>query len=289
MRLHVSAIQRIYRGLLVLIFLLLAVGTATGAEVPALQGRVNDYALMLSPDTVSSLEQKLQELEQQDSTQIVVLTINSLQGDSLDGFSMRVVEQWKIGQKDYDNGALLLVSKGDRKIRIEVGYGLEGRLTDLLSGRIIDSIIAPFFKKGDFNAGISAGVDAMIGAVKGEFTAADIPEDKDFGGVVGSIIFAFLFFKNFIGRNPYISALFGGGLLAIVAIIAGAGLILRILLFFIGMILGYLFSRMSGVTTVHSGKSSNLIYHSSGGFGGGFGGFSGGGGGFGGGGASGGW
>ncbi|MBT8345978.1 MAG: TPM domain-containing protein, partial [Desulfofustis sp.] len=95
-------------------------------DVPDLKGRVNDYANLLSPATEASLESVLKSLESSDSTQIVVLTINSLQDDDLEQFSLRVVEDWKIGQQGLDNGVLLLVARDDRKIRIEVGYGLEG-------------------------------------------------------------------------------------------------------------------------------------------------------------------
>ena len=144
-------------------------------EVPALKGRVNDYAGIISDAAERQLETVLADLERTDSTQIVVLTISSLKGDSLEDFSIRVAEQWKIGQKNNDNGAILLVSKQDRKIRIEVGYGLEGKLTDLMSGRIIRNVITPNFKSGDFDAGIVQGVSAMIGTVKGLYTAESKP------------------------------------------------------------------------------------------------------------------
>ena len=123
----------------------------------------------MSPATEHLLEATLQRFEEAESTQIVVLTIPSLAGDALEDFSIRVAEQWKIGRKGRDNGAILVVAKAERKLRIEVGYGLEGRLTDAVSGRIIRTVIVPEFKAGRFEQGIINGVNAMIQAVQGEF------------------------------------------------------------------------------------------------------------------------
>ena len=114
--------------------LVVLASTAFSLDVPALRGRVNDYAGMLSPATVQDLEQKLAALEQSDSTQIVVLTIPTLGGDALEDFSIRVAEAWRVGQKGVDNGIIFLIARQERKIRIEVGRGLEGKLTDLVSG-----------------------------------------------------------------------------------------------------------------------------------------------------------
>ena len=100
---------------------------------------------------------------------MAVLTVPSLEGEDLEGFSIRVAEAWKIGTAENDNGAILLVSRDDREVRIEVGYGLEGKLTDLMSGRIIDQIIVPNFKAGRFDDGFLQATDAIIGAVKGEY------------------------------------------------------------------------------------------------------------------------
>lgn len=148
---------------------------ATGAfalDVPPFTGRVNDTAHMMKPATRQALETHLAELDKTDSTQVAVLTIPSLEGDSMEDFSMRVAEAWKIGQKGTDNGVLLLVSKDDRKMRIEVGYGLEGVLTDVLAGQIIDNIISPQFKAGNFDNGFAQGVLAIGKAVRGEYAAA---------------------------------------------------------------------------------------------------------------------
>lgn len=268
-------------------------------DVPELQGHVNDYAAMVSEATRRQLEAVLTDLEQKESTQIVVLTIPSLQGDALEDFSIRVAEAWKIGQKGADNGAILLIAKADRKIRIEVGYGLEGRLTDLLAGRIIRNVIGPHFRSGRFDQGISEGVAAMIGAVQGEFTAAEAPRRPRQGQkgfpVVG--FFALLFLINVLGR---VSRLLGAAAGAVLFPIAGAlffspGILLLLGLIPLGVIGGLLISLMGGPLSFGHSVTHRRGGFWGGGFGGGgfssggFGGFSGGGGGFGGGGASGGW
>jgi len=149
--------------------LLLLPLTAIALDVPHATGYVNDHAGLLSPSTRLKLEHFLEKFEKSDSTQIAVLTIPSLEGESLEGYALKVAEQWGIGQKGKDNGALLLIAKAERKVRIEVGYGLEGRLTDLLAGRIIDYEITPRFKQGDFDGGVIAGVAAIAEAVRGEY------------------------------------------------------------------------------------------------------------------------
>lgn len=154
-----------------LLFLLLLLLPSLGSalDVPQPSGYITDVADLVDQGTELKIEQFLKDFEKSDSTQIAVLAIPSLEGESLDEYALRVAETWGIGQKSKDNGALLLVAHQDRKIRIEVGYGLEGRLTDLLAGRIIDNEIAPRFRSGDFEGGIVAGVVAMAEAVRGEY------------------------------------------------------------------------------------------------------------------------
>ena len=159
---------------LTFLFLLLPL-QASALNVPKLQGYVNDYAHMISGATRAKLEGELRSFEQSDSTQMVILTVPSLEGESLEDYSIKVVEAWKLGKARKDNGILLLVSKDDRKMRIEVGRGLEGRLTDLMAGRIIDLAIKPWFKRGNFDGGFAAGVASLIDATRGEFKA----EKKD--------------------------------------------------------------------------------------------------------------
>lgn len=157
---------------------LLVASSALALDVPPYKGYVNDLADMMSPQAQQTLESRLAELDRTDSTQIAVLTIPSLEGDDLNDFSIRVVDEWKIGQEKSDNGVLLLVSKADRKIRIEVGYGLEGVLTDVLAGQIITNVIGPRFKAGDFDGGFIDGVGAISGAVRGEFEAVTTKQPR---------------------------------------------------------------------------------------------------------------
>jgi uncharacterized protein len=282
---------------------LTAAGSAAALEVPKLSDRVNDYAHLLSPATVQQLDSTLAQLERTDSTQIVVVTIPSLEGDSLEDFSIRLAEQWKIGQKGKDNGAILLVAAADRKIRIEVGYGLEGVLTDLVSGRIIRNVIVPQFKAGDFNQGVLAGVNAMIQAVHGQFKAP--PErtrraarGPDLGGALFMFLFLIFLVSRLAAAGTVPGMLSGAVALPLVgSAFFGFGFPWLLALIPVGLALGWLFAAvMRAFGGFPSGRRSNRMGGfwgpwGGGGFssGGGFGGFSGGGGGFGGGGASGGW
>lgn len=269
-----------------------------GMEVPVLKGRVNDYAGILSPAAENHLESVLSDLEQTDSTQIVVLTLPSLGGETIEEYGIRVADTWKIGQKGLDNGAILIISKNDRKLRIEVGYGLEGTLTDLMAGRIIGNIIVPRFKAGDFEQGITEGVQAMIQVVRGEFQAENrpAPSAAPWHENLFSIIVV-LFLINIMGRiRRPMGALAGAGLFpALGALFFNPGLFWILVMIPVGALGGLAMSFFG--PPLRSGLSSFTGRHGDGfrlgggrGFGGfGSGGFSGGGGGFGGGGASGGW
>ena len=160
------------RYLLLIMILLLFPGQLAALEAPPLGGRVNDLAQMLSPGFQQRLEQKLAAFERETSNQVVVLTVPSLEGDDIDRFSIRVAEAWKIGQKGRDNGVLLIVAQAERKIRIEVGMGLQGVLPDITAGRIIRDVMRPHMKSGSYDQGIAAGVDGIIAATKGEFKGA---------------------------------------------------------------------------------------------------------------------
>jgi uncharacterized protein len=182
-------------------------------EVPPLRGYVNDYAAMISPATRDRLEEELKGFEQTDSTQLVILTIPSLEGEPIETFSIRVGETWKIGQKGKDNGIILVVAKRDRKTKIEVGRGLEGRLTDLLAGRIVDLVINSRFKRGDFDGGFQAGVSALIDATRGEFKADEGRRASKNKGVPS--FFTFLI-------AGFVALLFIGSLSRVLGGIAGA-------------------------------------------------------------------
>jgi len=229
-------------------------------RVPKLKGYVNDYANILSSNEESSLDNFLQEFERSTSSQVALLTIESLKGENLEDYSIRVVDEWKLGQKGKDNGVLLLISMQEKKMRIEVGYGAEGVLTDAKSRYIIDNYIVPDFKRGNFFAGISSGIGKITGTISKEFTISDEEivqsrkkrKKRRTPIPFGFIIFIIMMSFGRLGRGRR------GGLLT-------------------GILLGSMFN---------SGGNNR-----GGGFGGGgFGGFGGGGGGgFGGGGASGGW
>jgi len=144
-------------------------------DVPALKGRVNDYANLLSPEAATRLEQKLAGFERATTNQVAVLTIPSLLGDNIDQFSIQVAEQWKLGQQGKDNGVLLIIAQTERKVRIEVGMGLQGVLPDITAGQIIRDVMRPHLKSGNFDQALNVGVDAIIAATKGEFKAS--PQD----------------------------------------------------------------------------------------------------------------
>lgn len=151
------------------LWLLACVGVAQAAlSFPALTGRVVDSAQMIDPAVREQLTQQLQALEQTSGDQLVVVTVPDLQGVPIEDYGYQLGRQWGIGQKGKDNGALLIVARDDRQLRIEVGYGLEGVLTDAQSWMIINQVILPKFKAGNFSQGISDGVAAMIQVVGGE-------------------------------------------------------------------------------------------------------------------------
>ena len=141
---------------------------ARAADVPFLTGRVVDEANILSPGVEQSLSQMSEKHEQATGNQVVVLTMPSLEGESIEGYATRVFDAWKLGQKGKDNGVLVIVAPNDRKMRIEVGYGLEGTLTDAGASRIIREAMTPQFKSGNYEAGIQNGVAAIVEALEGQ-------------------------------------------------------------------------------------------------------------------------
>jgi uncharacterized protein len=294
-----------FRFAIALTFFLLQALSALALDVPKLQGRVNDLAGILTPDQVSRLDSKLQGLERTDSTQIAVLVIPSLEGDSLEDFSIRVAEAWKIGQKGKDNGVILLVSMADRAIRIEIGYGLEPILTDALCTRIRVNEIEPRFREGDYYGGMDAGLTAIIQAVRGTYQSSPYSESPRTSSRRSGSLFNFLIMMLF----PLLWILsatgkWGGGILG-----AGAGMLLPYTLagaslpfILLGGVVGSFLGGVLGAIVRAGAKSGGgtrgfggPFFGGGGGFGGfsggggGFGGFSGGGGGFGGGGSSGRW
>jgi uncharacterized protein len=137
-------------------------------DVPPLRGRVNDYASVMSQQQVQSLEARLAQFEQETEHQVAVLTIPTLDGEDIEGFSIRVAENWKIGKKGFDNGVILVVAVKDRRLRLEVGYGLEGVLPDAIAKQITSNYIVPRFRSQDYAGGIIAGIDAVLRVIKNE-------------------------------------------------------------------------------------------------------------------------
>jgi uncharacterized protein len=152
---------------LLLPFVLFITSGLFAADVPYLTGRITDNAQLLSPAVHRSLSDSLQAHEKRTGNQIAVLTVPTLDGESIEDFAVKVFESWKLGRKGKDNGVLIVVVPNDRRMRIEVGYGLEGTLTDALSGRIIQLVMAPAFKKGNYEGGIADGAGAVMKILDG--------------------------------------------------------------------------------------------------------------------------
>jgi len=271
-------------------------------KVPALTARVTDLTGTLSASDRQALEAKLAAWETQTGNQLVVLMLPSTKPEAIAAYSIRVAEAWKIGHKGKDNGAVFLIAKDDRKNRIEVGYGLEGVLTDVTTRRILAETVAPFFRNGQFAQGIAAGVDQIIAVVnKGEPLAdapAAQPPRRSGGGIPFDMIFILLFVVV-----PVIGSILRGIFGRAIGSTVGAGIVGAAAWFFAGsLIIAIIAAIVAFIVMITFGMGSGLVgrggivlpggggggFGRGGGFGGG-GGFSGGGGGFGGGGASGDW
>jgi uncharacterized protein len=212
--------------------------------VPPLVGRVVDQTGTLSTNDVSALNQTIRAFEARKGSQLAVLIVPTTDGEAIEQYSLRVAEAWKIGRKKIDDGVLLVVAKNDRHLRIEVGYGLEGALTDVTSKRIIDEDITPKFKNGDFVGGISAGTDRIMRVVEGEKLPA--PEPPHWQPSTRSFDPGDLF-------NPFLLIpvlLFGGAIRAVLGRLLGSGvaggLVALIAWFFFGSVVAAL---LSGIVT----------------------------------------
>ena len=160
--------------------LLLSLSAFGQKAVPELWNmRVHDDAHVLKQETIDLLEKRLAHYEDSSSNQIAILIISSLDGESLEDYSIKVADKWALGKKNKDNGVLLLIAVDDHKMRMEVGEGLEGVLTDAMSSRIIRNEMAPAFRRGDFDSGVTAAIDGIIKAIGGEYTAEDTNELED--------------------------------------------------------------------------------------------------------------
>ncbi|MCC7261736.1 MAG: TPM domain-containing protein [Candidatus Latescibacteria bacterium] len=199
------------KALLVLALCLLPLAVPA-LEVPPLRARVNDTAGLLSPSTATLLESLLKAHEDSTSNQVTLLTIPSLEGEDLEGFSMRVAEAWKPGQAKKDNGVLLLVARDDREVRIEVGGGLEGALPDITCGRIIRNEIVPRFREGDYDGGILHGTGAILAAIGGVYPAEAPAGEGGAAGKGGDEWWGLVLVGLFVFLRLVKSALFTSGL-----------------------------------------------------------------------------
>lgn len=289
----------IARALLLALVLSWSFAAAADVAVPQLSGRVVDQTGTLSASDAAALTQRLKDLETRKGSQVAVLIVPTTQPETIEQFSIRVAEAWKIGRKKIDDGALLVVAKDDHKLRIEVGYGLEGPLTDVTSRRIIDEIIVPRFKTGDFTGGISAGVDRIIRIIDGE--PLPVPKPEVSHSVDPNMFFDIVFSPfGFLGYAA-IAAIMRG----LMGRLVGSGVTAGVVGVIVWLLLGSIVvSGIFGVIAFFLTMFGDSILAASqqasrsgrGGYGGGWsggssdsGGFSGGGGSFGGGGASGSW
>ncbi len=286
-------VGRLLRRLAVLCFLCLAAFGAAAqdlAPVPPLQGRVTDLTGTLTAPQSAALEQSLRAFEERKGTQIAVLMVPTTRPEAIEPFALRVVEQWKLGRRKVDDGALLLVAKDDRAVRIEVGYGIEGALNDATAARIIAEVITPSFRQGDFYGGLTAGLDQIVRVLDGEALPPPARRgaaaaDNGFGQswpvlfIVALVLGGVL--RQALGRMP--GAFVVGGVLGVVAWFALGTLAVAATAGLTGFFVTLLGIGMGGHGGMHGHGG-----HRGGGFGGG-GRFGGGGGGFGGGGASGRW
>lgn len=297
------------RSLLVVPAAVLGLAAVAVAElpVPKLERRVTDQAGLLTTDAARRIEASLAQLESDTGAQVAVLTVPSLRGEPLADYSMRVAEAWQLGRGKQDDGVLLLVARDERRIRIEVGYGLEATLTDLECGRIIDNVLRPAFRGGDFAGGIERAVDVIGGEIRGTATAPESPPAGPpmsttqgafavlvFLLVVGVFSLAGVFTRGCVGWFMYLFLLpfWGGFSSAFLGPRTGAAIAVAWLVLY--PIARLWLWRTGGGRRFRSSHPGWIVVSSGrgGGFGGGGfsgGGFSGGGGSFGGGGASGGW
>lgn len=261
--------------------------TSADVGIPVLTARVTDETATLTAGQRESLEQTLQAFEAKKGSQISVLIVPTTQPETIEQYSMRVVEQWKLGRKRVDDGALLIIAKDDRALRIEVGYGLEGALNDATSSRIINEVIVPRFKQGDFYGGVTAGVGSMMNVISGEpLPPPDRRNGGDSGGARGYLPVLFVLtlvaggvLRSVLGR--LVGSVVTGGAIAVVAWLLSGTVLIAIVAGAIALAFTLLGSGLGafvgGRAIGGSGGGSNRTT------------FRGGGGGFGGGGASGRW
>lgn len=276
---------------LLVLSLLAAVLPANALQaVPALNNTVTDLTNTLSVQEQAALSNKLQQFFEAKGSQVAVLIVPTTQPEAIEQYSIRVVDEWKLGREKEDDGVLVLIAKQDRKMRIEVGYGLEGAIPDLVAKRIISRTLAPHFKRGQFYQGVNKATDQLMQLIEGE----NLPEfdrraqrPMAFGDILPLVIIGGMIFGGILRAvfGNVMGGIVNGGIIGFLVYLFGAGLFAALIFGFIGFIIG-----MAGGNGALGGRH----YGGYGGYGGSSGGFGGGGfgglgGGFGGGGASGDW
>src|SRR5574340_212375 len=252
---------------------LLLCGTAQAeVAVPLLKQRVTDLTATLDAGQIQLLENKLAAFESGKGSQIAVLLLPSTEPETIEEFGIRVAETWMLGRKGVDDGVLLLIAKDDRKLRIEVGYGLEGALNDATAKRIVSEIITPYFKRGEFYPGIDAGVSAIIKVIEGEPLPAPVQYSATYSGdvegsfeiVLGAAFMIFMvgtiILRQLLGRLP--SGLIVGGLIGALAWV----MLLSMFWAIVAALVAFLFSLIFGASGLGSHFPSG--WSSSGGRGG---------------------
>ncbi|MDO8590220.1 MAG: TPM domain-containing protein [bacterium] len=239
-------------------------------------GFVNDFAKVLKPETISSLNQRLTQFAEDTSNEITVVTIPKLEDETIETYAEKLFQEWKIGKEKEDNGLLLLVSLEDKEVRIEVGYGLESVVTDIDSGRIIREIIVPAFRAGNYDGGINDAINIIIGLIGGE----ELPSGVESGGENWSnffpyAIFILIYFASILGRSK---SWWAGGIIGgVLGFIFLSGVLFIGLSILVGLVFDFLVSRAYKNAVTRGGVPPWWIGGGrGGGHSGGFGGFGGG-------------
>jgi len=262
----------------------LLAGLALAAEVavPPLKARVIDLTHTLSTSQAQTLESRLRDFERGKGSQIAVLMLPSTQPETIEEYSIRVAEAWKIGRARVDDGVILVIAKNDRKLRVEVGRGLEGAIPDAVAKRVVSDVITPLFRSGDFYGGIAAGTDALMKLIEGEglpaprsgVTLSGIHRAIDFQTIFWlfvALVLTHALFKRLFGR--VIGAGISGGIVGAIVWVAAGVLVFAI----VGGLIGFVVALINGLGSRGGGWSSGPGGWSGGGWSGG-GGYSGGGG-----------
>lgn len=249
-------------------------------NIPVPANYVSDFASIFSESYVTQMSLRLAEFEKQTTHQIAVVTIKSLEGLTIEEYATRLFDQWQIGQDQKDNGLLLLIAPNDKKVRIEVGYGLEGVITDGRAGNILDTQVLPEFKNGNYEQGVRNGVDTLINFLNDPSTIPPVPNQVPSESTLTWLFILFfsglpIYLLSYLSRSREITS---GAIIGAIIGYLLSGLVLSVLLGLFGLLLDFILSRNYKKLSAHGLPSG--FWHSRGGFSGGsnsgFGGFGGG-------------